>query len=292
MQFQEINLGTGRDVNGIYFVNDSVGFAAGGERYTYGDIFKTTDGGNNWIAQNSGIPKAVYKPFFLNMDTGYAAAYEGKLLRTTDGGSNWQLYQSYWLTARDIKFVNDSAGYACGGTGFGRGIIFRTTNRGDTWSIDTFQNELRSLFFTGEKTGYCSGYGIILKTTDGGINWNPTTAKGDFFTSVYFTNTVTGYAAGMTGTILKTTDAGETWKKLHSNNSLVNKNRNFTRIIFRNASVGYAVGWNGLMIKTTNGGEDWIIVTNAPQADFKDIFLLSKGGFIAAGGGKLYRFSD
>ena len=154
-----------------------------------------------------------------------------------------------------IEFYNESFGIA---VGFNSRIL-RTTNGGENWNLQiypTFNDFFDIDFITSDLIFIC-GDGGIYKSTNGGINWNPTTAKGDFFTSVYFTNTVTGYAAGMTGTILKTTDAGETWKKLHSNNSLVNKNRNFTRIIFRNASVGYAVGWNGLMIKTTNGGETW-----------------------------------
>ncbi len=292
MKFSEINLGTGRDLNGICFVNDSTGYVVGGERYNYGDIFKTTDGGKTWNAQNSGIQKAIYKSFFLNNDTGFAAAYEGKLLRTTDGGINWQLYQSYWIPAYDIKFVNDTTGIACGGNGFSRGIIFRTSDRGNLWSIDTFQNEFRSLFFTDENTGYCAGYGMIMKTSDGGKSWKPTMAKGDFFTSIFFTDAVTGFAAGLNGTILKTTDAGVTWEKLRNGNSIVKKNLNFTQLVFRNSSVGYVIGWDGLMMKTINGGQNWITISNTPSADFNGISLTKAGGFIAAAGGKIYHFAD
>jgi len=292
MQFTAINTGTGRDINGICFVDDSTGYAVGGERYNYGDILITADGGETWNAQNAGVQKAIYKPFFLNKDTGFAAAYEGKLLRTTDGGISWQLYQSYWIPAYDIKFVNDSTGIACGGNGFSRGIIFRTTDMGNSWSIDTFQNEFRSLFFTDESTGYCAGYGMIMKTSDGGESWQPTTAKGDFFTSVYFTDAVTGFAVGLNGIILKTSNAGSTWERLRNANNVLKKKLNYTQIVFRNASIGYAIGWDGLMMKTINGGQDWITITNAPSENFNGIVLTDSGGFIAAAGGKIYRFVD
>ena len=53
----------------------------------------------------------------------------------------------------------------------------------------------------------------IIKTTDGGTNWNlhHHIDNTDFtFTSLYFLNSTTGWAA-QGYTVYKTTDAGETW---------------------------------------------------------------------------------
>ena len=58
---------------------------------------------------------------------------------------------------------------------------------------------------------WCHG-GTILKTTNGGTNWitqNYSSTENLF--SVYFADSITGYAVGISGTILKTTNSGTNW---------------------------------------------------------------------------------
>ena len=59
-----------------------------------GMILRTTDGGNSWVRQNSGIgdPFAGLNFFgvnFVNSNVGTMVGQEGIILRTTDGGNNW-----------------------------------------------------------------------------------------------------------------------------------------------------------------------------------------------------------
>ena len=82
-------------------------------------------------------------------------------------------------------------------------------------------NNLYSVCFPAESTGYAAGYlGTIVKTIDKGETW--TKLHGDttrFFWSVYFNDSLTGYAVGydyenINGVISKTKDGGMTWSTL------------------------------------------------------------------------------
>lgn len=54
----------------------------------YGDIFKSTDGGNNWIELNSGLSNTttLYGIFFINDTIGWAVGQNGTIVRTSNGG--------------------------------------------------------------------------------------------------------------------------------------------------------------------------------------------------------------
>lgn len=78
----------------------------------WGVILKTSDGGGNWVVQDSGTPLRLYSIVFINSNTGYAVGggappytYDSRsgnpsctwpsipfyvaMLKTTDGGSHW-----------------------------------------------------------------------------------------------------------------------------------------------------------------------------------------------------------
>jgi photosystem II stability/assembly factor-like uncharacterized protein len=71
-------------------------------------------------------------------------------------------------------------------------------------------NHGRSVYFTDTLTGYAASYNCILKTTDGGVSWTEHGA-GNGFQSVYFVNKDTGYAVAQ-GSIAKTVDNGNNWE--------------------------------------------------------------------------------
>ncbi|MEA3478286.1 MAG: YCF48-related protein, partial [Bacteroidota bacterium] len=76
--------------------------------------------------------------------------------------------------------------------------------------------------------------------------------------SVYFTDSLYGWAAGDTGTIIHTSDGGDTWtvQDAQTDNSIWS-------VFFLNRNLGWAASWNyegffGTLIhKTTNGGTEW-----------------------------------
>jgi photosystem II stability/assembly factor-like uncharacterized protein len=70
--------------------------------------------------------------------------------------------------------------------------------------------------------------------------------------SVFFTDTITGYAVGDTGTILKTSDGGTNWSILNSGIY-----EDLLSVYFTDANTGYTVGNDSVIYKTIDGGQNW-----------------------------------
>ncbi|RLD35560.1 MAG: hypothetical protein DRI83_06700 [Bacteroidetes bacterium] len=88
--------------------------------------------------------------------------------------------------------------------------------------------------------------------------------------SVFFTDSMYGWAVGDTGTIIHTSDGGENWlvQDAGTDNNIVN-------VFFLNRQVGWASSWNfngfygTLILKTTDGGDTW---TGTPYQE-ENIFM-------------------
>jgi photosystem II stability/assembly factor-like uncharacterized protein len=116
----------------VFFTDLNTGFAAGGGNE---QIFKTTDGGNNWTLQS------------------------------------WSSSQAH---VRGISFPNANTGYVVSRSGFGNGWILKTTNAGTAWYYQNHPPVafFESVCFVNPFTGWAVGsYGTILKTTTGGENF-------------------------------------------------------------------------------------------------------------------------
>ncbi len=72
-------------LNSVYFPSDSVGYAVG-----YRALMKTTDVGESWVNQFSGVGIITGESvFFTNNYTGYVVMDYGRILKTTTGGGNY-----------------------------------------------------------------------------------------------------------------------------------------------------------------------------------------------------------
>ena len=77
-------------LNSILFINDSVGFVAGGSRFYEADVLITRDGGHTWDLYVS--PEANKEMFGITQSpTGaiYVIGFDGNLLRSYDEGRTW-----------------------------------------------------------------------------------------------------------------------------------------------------------------------------------------------------------
>lgn len=84
--------------------------------------------------------------------------------------------------------------------------------------------------------------------------------------SVFFCDSLLGWAVGDGGIIIKTSDAGFNWSK---QNSGVNERLN--SVFFLDINVGWAVGANGTALKTTDGGLSWTSLPKVTQDDLYSI---------------------
>lgn len=241
----------------IKFLNNQTGFLS-----TADTIFKTTNGGNNWIRfgdysvfsfenldNNTIIGVGSKGNIFKSSDGGIN--FINKKTTVTDARLN------------TIHCVTDSIYYAAGvkgGTG-NAGVIIKTTNGGSTWFIQNndFNSNITKIRFLDINNGAVAASWLILHTTNGGINWiiqKYDSAK--YYRDIWFININTGYVVGESGISLKTTNGGINWQKLNLDSTL-----SFVSLYFINSMTGFIYGqnWSGNpkpnIFKTTNGGISW-----------------------------------
>jgi photosystem II stability/assembly factor-like uncharacterized protein len=138
-------LRTGERAAGASFPNQYVGFlltdstkridtlTADGRDTTFvrdtSYIYRTLDGGATWTLALNNIP-SLSKMFFVSVKRGFACGANGHIMVTNDSGSTWS---RGWAISKqdlhDIRFVNDSVGYAVGDSG----TVLQTISAGRLW---------------------------------------------------------------------------------------------------------------------------------------------------------------
>lgn len=255
----QVTTGAGWFLKNIKFVDSLTGYACGGlsrlymTEYQSGKcVFKTTNGGQNWIIVFNliylpGFEMALVDMNFLNANTGWITSRDGSVLKTTNRGTNFtSYYSSPNFKKSSVSFVGPLYGWTAGDSG----RIAYTINGGVNWttmnSLST--NHLQAIQFLNLNTGYvCGNNGILLKSTNGGLNWvSFVSGVTSNLNSIHFLNTDTGWIAGI-NTVLKTTNGGINWVSQYSNSASLNSIR------LLNAQVGWTCGGNK-MLYTNSGG--------------------------------------
>ena len=168
---------------------------------------------------------------------------------------------------RDITFATPDLGFAVGDSG----IIVRTQDAGETWSVvfNDGISDLHAVHFASATLGFAAGdffaTGVILRTMDAGMTWAPCfSGSWQQFRSIHFSDTLNGFV-GSGQWAMRTLDGGNTWITMPdlSNLELV------TAISFPSATVGYFIGgsdYSDQLWKTTDGGLTVQPITNGFQS--------------------------
>ncbi len=252
-------------------------------------LFKTIDGGENWIRMSTGFNFSLVAVHFVNQMTGWIAGTQSEIRKTTDGGATWvQQTTGVGSGYNDIYFKDLNTGFVTGNGGYLR----RSINGGATWQTITsgVTATLGKIVFASPTLGFitCSG-NQMLKTTNGGTSWTvvPLTAPG--IRELFFTSATVGYAASGTG-ILKTTDAGTTWTMLNLGAS----NPTF-RIYFPTANVGYVCVPAEGIYKTTDAGSSWVVsrTPNGASDSYSALHFADQNhGWIGGINGRITKTTD
>lgn len=241
---------------------------------------------------STGIDTKLRGVYFFNNTTGFVCGGEkneaGLILKTTDGGASWQQVYFSSLALRDITFINDSLGFACGDSL----LIVKTTDGGNTWNkldlsyVPVIICPLTSIHFRDAQHGYiCGGEntdkGIALRTADGGVWWDYQAFYNREITENYFTDDTTGYITG-NGAVFKAT------ADVLVNNYLNIEGDFFTSVCFTSADLGFVCGYDGGIYKTTNAGVSWKQVRKdntafSARTHFNKIRFLSEERGLAVG---------
>lgn len=216
---------------------------------TSGGVLKTTDGGANWRAANSGLRSSVRTLVIdsSNSNTIYAGASangQPGIFKSTDGGVSWlPAFSGFESSVQEVASIaidpqnnatiyagtlacfqpSGSPGYVDGGENLcWRPGVFKSTNGGASWTA-----------------------------ASAGLPWDSQTAGVITALAVDPRNSNTVYAAARRG-VFRTTNGGASWTRLAE---LIAGSALF--IDPQSSATIYLATWNGIF-KTIDGGANWI----------------------------------
>ena len=243
-----------------------------GDSLFYGtEILKTTDGGENWSVEQYKEENVFLRGiYFLDTLKGFAGGVPGQFLQTTNGGMIWEPANidsgtfSHFPVI-DFKFYNQLFGFACGGRFDIAGVIWRTTNGGESWApLDAqysppdevwdihFFDSLNVMGIGGDPDIFGVGF---IKSTDAGISWSYEEI-GVFgqALAVSFRKENEGWAVvPQSENFVATFDYGVTWKTYSTPDS-----SKLYDIVFTDSLTGYAVGEEGVIVKYKYQAPDFV----------------------------------
>lgn len=218
-----------------------------------GGVFKTTDGGNNWVFQKGATEPDSYNNWvhFFDANVGILGSdpVDGyfELLRTTDGGANWTrvpkagfptLLANEWGYNGQVSHVGDVLFFQTS-----KGRVFKSVDKGLNWTIMlpsgyvsdfgsaaenglvAFSNADKGLVMrkTASSAGAPTGL-TLFRTVNGGATWTQVTytgiSKDDRIASITYvpgTDILLATTPSTTGNVQgswKSLDNGTTWTRI------------------------------------------------------------------------------
>ena len=201
-------------------------------------------------------------------------------------------------TLAGIDFATPDTGVAVGYSGTSEGVIWSTTDGGNSWTSITAAagtDKLLNVFFADAQTGYIVGdSGVVLKTINAGLSWSMTAKVTNAqLKAIHFLDANTGFVGGSNGTLLKTTDGGQSWY-IYAD-TVTGTSQLIRSVFFINPNTGYITGDGGMIKMTTDGGNTWTSQANPFLGFFNGRsirFTDASTGYIAGFGGRILRTTD
>jgi len=222
------------------------------------------------IPRNGGFitPSGLYQLCFTSPDTGWGAFEANMIFYTTNSGRDWQP-RSFSLLDRtyDIFFLNSRVGWLVDE----RGQVYHTVDAGATWRLQSALNRFLSrIFFLDEDTGFALGSGAIFKTSDRGKSWSEQTFGRKMLLSgfsrvgpsdLWIAGAAPWQAQyGHASVLLHSQNQGESWER--RDQGFVG---DIVALAFLDLNMGRALGnekdssgsFHAALLRTTNGGKVW-----------------------------------
>ena len=185
-----------------------------------GLVYKTSDGGSNWIASGStpSFIQEVKDINFTDLQNGWLIGYgfgDGALFHTTDGGLNWSSITDFQGAYTSVDVVDNNI-WAANVTG----LYYKSTDNGITWvegNLPEFPVQIMDMDFYDSNTGYAVGsFGQAYRTTNGGTTWLllPTTNSSDSFTDIYLLGPEELWLSTSSNRAYYSANSGQNWAVL------------------------------------------------------------------------------
>jgi photosystem II stability/assembly factor-like uncharacterized protein len=194
---------------GVDFVDDRQGWFVG----SYGTIMATSDGGQTFRPQDSGVTELLKSVFFVDERRGWVSGVDGVILHTGDGGATWTPQVSGTTEyIRDILFLDENVGFAAARAS----TLLATTDGGKTWTQTALQEKsddrINRLRLIGNAIWAVGEFGSLYVRRAGDPQWQRIeTGTKLTLTDIAFVGDETYVIAAIGGGLLRSTDGGRTW---------------------------------------------------------------------------------
>jgi len=224
------------------------------------------------------------------------------MFKSPDYGVTWieNAHDGYAPWNRSIAFSDSVNGIAVGFNG----RIIRSDDAGGNWghTIVPANRDFNKIFYAGSGIYYIAGGNkahdsiqTIVKSSDYGNSWDVIyDTPGPWLKSVFFADTLNGFAVGDNGVILSTENGGITWTSISAPIQ-----RDFNAITFINRDTGYIVGGSlsGLyyktILRTTDRGLNWTVLSDSQGGILRDIsFADAHVGYIVGDSATVLKTTD
>lgn len=286
----------------IYFVNENLGWATGGDL-----IVKTADGGETWETQRNDLSGRSL--VFLDSLRGWVGTLHGKLYQTTNSGQTWEQVPLNLAIKPsgicDMYTVDDSV-IVGAGRWSGPAVVIKSNDAGNTWqSFDLSEHAevLIGCIFFDQDNGFVVGGngaegGVVLSTNDGGETWAKkyeSRINNEHIWNITFVNDSIGFATTQSVfnllniAIIKTVSRGESWTR-HVISPAYNKFRYAEAIGFIDEHTGWvACGVGEGIYETNDGGLTWDFINMGSR--IHGIYIVNdRVGY--AGGRTIYKYTN
>ena len=240
-------------------------------------IYRSTDGGANWVQVNTGLANLYVNDILIdprNTNILLAGAGRGSLVgepgggvyRSTDRGTSWtRVLDAGTIWALALTPQNPDVMYAAGGP-----PVFKSTDGGVTWSeafepgsdlanieargVTVHPTDASVVLVAGNTEG---GNGQVYRTEDAGGSWDRVTAGQAPILDVKFVTDlrvgVLAFFGNLVG-VFRSTDGGQSWQRVTDQLGDIQVNR-----VQPDPSNGNRVsaGTNQGVYRSTNSGIDW-----------------------------------
>ena len=268
----------------LFFLDENQGWAVAwdetGSNMFYGTyILKTTNGGETWNSEQYREEYVFLATiYFLDSLKGFMGGYPGKFLITTDGGSNWENAQIdsgafAHLPPVHFNFFNEEYGFAAGGALDIAGVVWKTTNGGQSWKPLNVSSPdpIRAIhFFDSLQVIGIGGdpefFGIaIIRSTDAGESWTyEEPGLIGVANALSFRTETEGWApTSFAETVVYSFDSGNTWE-----DNLTPYCSKIYDIVFTDSLTGYGVGEEGVIIKYAHRPDISYVTRNPIEVGF------------------------
>ncbi len=245
-----------------------------------GGVFKSTNGGNSWVAWNGQIPSLNIFNLTVTPAGTLLAGTDGGLFRLPNQGTVWFQTNLSGQQVRSVAARSNTEIYA-GVLGLG---VHKSTDGGVTWNSTPLDVNTPSSFAFNAALGFvlaATDNGVFL-SPDAGVNWNPVnnglTSRNVL--SIVVTPIRDIYAGTDTAGIFKSTNNGTNWFPADSGVS----NPTVLSLTFNGLGHVFA-GTLGGVFRSTNGGTVWRSINPGLSDPVIRTLVPNATGILFAGGG-------